>query len=83
MPRKTSFSRPTLKSDLALVDAPVAKAAQHRTHARVTAEMLPQAKIKRGGRPRSLNPKKLISIRLPADVVALEGNGSRLANAHG
>jgi uncharacterized protein (DUF4415 family) len=29
-----------------------------------------RGKIKRGGRPVSLNPRKLITIRLPADVLA-------------
>jgi uncharacterized protein (DUF4415 family) len=26
--------------------------------------------VKKGGRPRSTNPRKLISIRLPAEVIA-------------
>jgi uncharacterized protein (DUF4415 family) len=32
--------------------------------------MLSRGKIKRGGRPVSSNPRKLITIRLPADVIA-------------
>ena len=31
--------------------------------------MLARGKVNRGGRPRSENPKKLISIRLPEDVI--------------
>jgi uncharacterized protein (DUF4415 family) len=70
MPRKTRFTRPILKSDLARASARVAHPAEHREHAGLTPELLPQAKTKRGGRPRSLNPRKLISLRLPADVIA-------------
>jgi uncharacterized protein (DUF4415 family) len=32
--------------------------------------MLKRAKINKGGRPVSSNPRKLISLRLPADVIA-------------
>jgi uncharacterized protein (DUF4415 family) len=32
--------------------------------------MLARAVIKKGGRPRSVNPRQLISLRLPADVIA-------------
>jgi uncharacterized protein (DUF4415 family) len=32
--------------------------------------MLKRAKINKGGRPVSPNPRKLISLRLPADVIA-------------
>jgi uncharacterized protein (DUF4415 family) len=32
--------------------------------------MLARAKVKKGGRPLSANPRKLISLRLPADVIA-------------
>ena len=31
--------------------------------------MLPRAVVKKGGRPRSLNPRKLITLRLPEDVL--------------
>lgn len=31
--------------------------------------MLARVKVNKGGRPVSLNPKKLISIRLPEDVI--------------
>ncbi len=33
-------------------------------------EMLAGAKINKGGRPVSANPRKLITIRLPTDVIA-------------
>jgi uncharacterized protein (DUF4415 family) len=32
--------------------------------------MLARAKVRKGGRPVSDNPRKLITIRLPADVLA-------------
>ena len=35
----------------------------------LSAEMLARAKVYKGGRPVSANPRKLISLRLPADVV--------------
>jgi uncharacterized protein (DUF4415 family) len=31
--------------------------------------MLARAKVNKGGRPASVNPRKLISLRLPADVI--------------
>jgi uncharacterized protein (DUF4415 family) len=63
-------SRRTLRSDLVRVDAHVVKAEEYRELPEFTPEALTRAKIKKGGRPRSANPKKLISIRLPADVIA-------------
>ncbi|MGO9993504.1 MAG: BrnA antitoxin family protein [Steroidobacteraceae bacterium] len=33
--------------------------------------MLSRATVKKGGRPRSPNPRKAISLRLPADVIDL------------
>jgi uncharacterized protein (DUF4415 family) len=35
----------------------------------LTEEMLSRAKVNKGGRPLSPNPRKLISLRLPADVI--------------
>jgi uncharacterized protein (DUF4415 family) len=35
----------------------------------LTEEMLARAKVNKGGRPVSPNPRKLISLRLPADVI--------------
>lgn len=36
----------------------------------LTAEMLAQAQVSKGRRPRSANPRQPISLRLPADVIA-------------
>ena len=67
---KKNASRRTLRSDLARVDAHVVSAREFRDLPQLTSEMLARAKVKKGGRPRSANPRKLISIRLPADVIA-------------
>jgi uncharacterized protein (DUF4415 family) len=63
-------SRRSLKSDLAQVDAQFVKAKEYDELPEFTEEMLGRAKIKKGGRPISDNPRKLISLRLPADVIA-------------
>ena len=70
MPGNKSASRRTLKSDLARVDTHVISAKEYRELPQLTSDMLSRAKVKKGGRPRSLNPRKLISLRLPADVIA-------------
>ncbi len=63
-------SRRTLGSNLARVDAHVIKPAEYKELPELTDEMLARAVVKRGGRPRSENPRQLISLRLPAEVVA-------------
>jgi uncharacterized protein (DUF4415 family) len=62
-------SRRSLKSDLARVDAHTVGAEEYEELPELTDEMLARAKVNRGGRPVSLNPRKLISLRLPADVI--------------
>ena len=62
-------SRRSLKSDLARVDAHSVKPEEYQELPELTEEMLARAKINKGGRPRSANPRRLISLRLPADVV--------------
>jgi uncharacterized protein (DUF4415 family) len=59
-----------LKSDLARVDAHVVKPGEYKDLPELTPEMLRRAKVKKGGRPVSSNPRRLITIRLPADVIA-------------
>lgn len=63
-------SRRTLKSDLERVDAHVITPAEYEELPELTDEMLARAKVNKGGRPKSTNPRKLVSIRLPADVIA-------------
>ena len=62
-------SRRSLKSDLARVDAHSVKPEEYQELPELTDEMLARAKINKGGRPLSANPRRLISLRLPADVI--------------
>jgi uncharacterized protein (DUF4415 family) len=63
-------SRRTVGSDLARVDAHVIKPSEYKELPELTHDMLARAVINKGGRPRSANPRQLISLRLPAEVVA-------------
>ncbi len=67
---RKSASRRSLKSDLARVDAHVVNTKEYQELPELTNDMLVRAKINKGGRPISPNPRKLISLRLPADVIA-------------
>jgi len=62
-------SHRSLKSDLARVDAHTVKPQEYEELPELTEEMLGRAKINKGGRPVSPNPRKLISLRLPADLI--------------
>ena len=64
-------SRHSLKSDMARVDAHILKKEEYEDLPELTEEMLARAKVNKGGRPLSSNPRKLISLRLPADVIEL------------
>ena len=66
---KKRSSRRTLKSDLAKVDAHVIRSHEYRELPQLTERALSRAVVNKGGRPRSANPKKLISLRLPVDVI--------------
>ena len=70
MPAKNRVSRRSLKSDLVRVDSHVVKAREYSELPQLTDEMLSRAVVKKGGRPVAKNPRKLITIRLPADVIA-------------
>jgi uncharacterized protein (DUF4415 family) len=63
-------SRRSLKSDLERVDAHVVKAVEYDELPELSEQMLKRARINKGGRPVSANPRKLISLRLPAEVIA-------------
>ena len=67
---KKRVSRRSLKSDLARIDAHVVKQSEYDELPELTDEMLERGTINKGGRPISANPRKLISLRLPADVIA-------------
>ena len=62
-------SRRSLKSDLARVDKHSVKPEEYQELPELTDEMLARAKVNKGGRPLSANPRRLISLRLPADVI--------------
>ena len=62
-------SRRTSGSDLTRVDRHVIKPSEYKELPELTDEMLARAVVKKGGRPRSANPRQLISLRLPAEVV--------------
>ena len=63
-------SRRSLKSDLARVDAHKLGPGEYKELPELTNDMLARARVNKGGRPFSPNPRKLISLRLPADVIA-------------
>lgn len=69
MTAKKRVSRRSLKSDLARVDAHKIKATEYEELPELTNEMLARARVNKGGRPVSANPRKLISLRLPVDVI--------------
>ncbi len=69
MTAKKPVSRRSLKSDLSRVDAHKVKREEYEELPEFTEEMLARARINKGGRPVSSNPRKLISLRLPADVI--------------
>ena len=64
-----SASPRSLKSDLALLDAHAISAGEYDELPELNDEMLARAKVNKGGRPVSANPRKLISLRLPVDVI--------------
>ena len=63
-------SHRTLGSDLRRVDAHVIKPEEYDDLPEMTDEMFARAVFKKAGRPRSVNPKQMISLRLPPEVIA-------------
>ena len=59
----------SLTSDLARVDAHDVTKEEYDELPELDDAMLARAKVNRGGRPVSTNPRKLLSIRLPANVI--------------
>jgi len=58
-----------LGSDLAKVATHVIQPEEYEELPELNEDMIARGKVNKGGRPVSLNPKKLISIRLPEDVI--------------
>ena len=59
-----------LGSDLKRVDAHVIQATEYEELPELTDEMLARAKVNKGGRPKLPNTRKLISLRLPEEVIS-------------
>lgn len=51
------------------VEAHVIQPSEYEELPKLTDEMLARAVVNKGGHPRSRNPRKLITLRLPADVI--------------
>ena len=62
-------SRRSLTSDLKQVDVHVIAPQEYDDLPELSDDMLSRAKLNKGGRPLSANPRKPISLRLPADVI--------------
>lgn len=69
MTASKNVSRRSLGSDLARVAAHVIQPEEYEELPELTEDMLARGKVNKGGRPRSEDPKKLISIRLPETVI--------------
>ena len=69
MTAKKRVTRPTWKSRLARVDAHVIRPEEYDEIPELTDEMFARAVFRKGGRPVSPDPRKLITIRLPASVI--------------
>lgn len=69
MPAKKRASSRKLGSDLVRVDAHSIRRSEYDELPELTEEMLARAVLKKGGRPVSANPRKQVTIRLPADVL--------------
>ncbi len=59
----------SLGSDMVRVAAHAIQSEEYEELPELTDDMLARGVVHRGGRPRSANPKKLISIRLTEDVI--------------
>ena len=66
---KKPVSRRSLRSNLQQVDAHAIALDEYADLPELTEEMLSRASLKKGGRPVSANPRKPISLRLPAEVI--------------
>jgi uncharacterized protein (DUF4415 family) len=69
MTAKKRASRRSSGSDLARVDAHIIRRREYAELPELTEDMLARGTVNKGGRPRSANPRKLISIRLPENVI--------------
>lgn len=70
MTAKKRASRRSLGSDLKRVDAHKISRKEYQELPELNEAMLARASVRRGGRPVSANPRKLISLRIPASSLA-------------
>jgi uncharacterized protein (DUF4415 family) len=66
---KKPVSRCSFRSNLRQVDAHAIAPDEYADLPELTEEMLSRASLNKGGRPVSANPRKPISLRLPAEVI--------------
>lgn len=66
---KKPVSRRSLRSNLQQVDAHAIAPDEYADLPELAQEMLSRASLNKGGRPVSANPRKPISLRLPAEVI--------------
>ena len=66
---KKPVSRRSLRSNLQQVDTHAIAPDEYADLPELTEEMLSRASLNKGGRPVSANPRKPISLRLPAEVI--------------
>ena len=66
---KKPVSRRSLRSNLQQVDAHAIAPDEYADLPELTEEMVSRASLNKGGRPVSTNPRKPISLRLPAEVI--------------
>jgi uncharacterized protein (DUF4415 family) len=69
MTAKKQSSNRSFGSDFTRVDAHTVQPDEYDEAPELTDEMLALGTVNKGGRPRSANPKRLISIRLTEDVI--------------
>jgi len=69
MTARKRASRRSLGSDLRRVDAHAIQRHEYKELPELTDDMFARGRVNKGGRPRSANPRKLISIRLPEEVI--------------
>lgn len=69
MPANKPVLRHSLKSDLERVDKHRIKKSEYDDLPELSDDMLARAKISKGGRPPSENPRKQLTLRLPADLI--------------
>jgi len=69
MPAKKRVSRRSLGSELKRVDAHVIKPHEYADSPRLTEEMLSRMVVKKRGRPISGNARRLLTLRLPVEVI--------------